>query len=131
MTDDLGLDEADDTFLDEADDGPLRFLKRVMEGTDPRQNSALWECVQEIEADNLGEPPDAEQWETLLKIVEADYKPCPVPLEASQRAAATLAEYKHSKRKSIEFAEIGAAERIPDLSEESLDEFEEWFNGQF
>lgn len=110
---------------------PLSFLTSLMAGKDPRYNSLVWELVQEIEEENFGDCPNNEQWEELISIVEAAYKPKPVDIATSQKAATTLAEYRHPKRKSIELSTNGGTVEVPDLTSAEFDLFEEWFDDQF
>ena len=124
-------DLLDDTPEDDIEQKPLQFLEAVMSGIDPRENSRVWEIVQTIEAENFGDPPTMEQWEGLVSAVEVEYKPRPVDLGTSQRAAITLAEYYHPKRKSVEVSQSGEAVQTPELTEQEFELFEEWFNEQF
>lgn len=110
---------------------PLEFLAALMAGADPRALSRVYIMAKEIEEDNFGDPPDAEQWEELLRIIDQDYKHAPVPVGVSKAAAVTLAEYQHPKRKSIELSHTGAAVVVAPLTSEELELFEEWFNEQF
>ena len=110
---------------------PLSFLTSLMAGRDPRYNSLVWELVQTIEEENFGDCPNESQWEELISIVETSYKPKPVDITTSQKAATTLAEYRHPKRKSIELSSTNGAIDVPDLTETEFDLFEEWFSDQF
>lgn len=110
---------------------PLGFLAAVMSGIDPRQQSEILQLVDTIEEENFGDPPDAEQWDMLKRIVHRLYKYQPVPLAMSAGAARSLAEYRHAKRKTIEIREGGAAAQVTDLTDAELDLFEAWFNDQY
>lgn len=123
----------DDGILgDGADElDPLGFLRAVMAGVDPRRHSDIWNLAQAIEAENLGDPPTAIQWQALLDIIEDQHRFRPVGMDQSQRAAMTLAEYEHPKRKSVELTTDGAAVEVPELTAGDFELFEEWFNEQF
>lgn len=110
---------------------PLNFLASIMAGKDPRAISRVWELVQAIEEENFGDVPTDDQWEELISIVEKDYEPAPVDLITSQKAATTLAEYRHPKRKSIELSGEHGKVEVPELTNSEFDLFEEWFNDQF
>lgn len=110
---------------------PLSFLASLMAGKDPRSTSRIWALVQVIEDENFGDVPTDEQWEEIVKLVEAEYEPEPVDLITSQKAANTLAEYRHPKRKSIELTSEGGNMEVPELTEGEFDAFEAWFNDQF
>ncbi len=112
-------------------EGPLKFLASVMSGVDPRRVSHIWQLVQIIEEENFGDPPTNDQWEEIVEAVERDYEPSPVDLVSSQRAAITLAEYQHPKRKSVEVIGEGGKVEVPKLTDDELDLFEAWFNDQF
>lgn len=110
---------------------PLSFLASLMAGKDPRSKSEIWDLIQVIEDENFGDAPSDEQWSEVVKIVEKEYEQEPVDLMTSQKAANTLAEYRHSKRKSIELTTGGGNIEVPELTDKEFDMFEEWFNDQF
>lgn len=114
-----------------ADLDPLGFLRAVMSGHDPRKQSDIYNTAQAIDADNLGDPPTVEQWEDLLGIISRDHRYRPVTMEQSQKAAMTLAEYEHAKRKSVEISTDGTTVEVPEMTTDELELFEEWFNEQF
>lgn len=110
---------------------PLEFLASLMEGHDPRELSKIYTMAESIEEDNFGDPPDSEQWEELLNLIRTQYKHAPVAVGISKAAATELAQYQHSKRKSVEISNVGAQVELGPLTEEELELFEAWFNGQF
>lgn len=110
---------------------PLNFLASLMAGKDPRSTSKIWDLIQVIEDENFGDVPTDEQWEEVIQIVRSQYEPEPVDLLTSQKAANTLAEYRHSKRKSIELSTGNGNMEVPELTDGEFDMFEEWFNEQF
>lgn len=124
---DLSLDEDSSKKPQE----PLEFLACLVAGVDPRQKSEILVLVDSIEDENMGDPPDEEQWDTLKRLVSRLYKHQPVPLSVSAGAARTIAEYQHAKRKSVEITQGGEQVQVTALKDEELDLFEAWFNAQY
>ena len=127
-----GKEEVEQACAEAGAKEPLEFLAALVSGHDPRQLSDVYIMAETIEEENFGDPPNDEQWEELLNLIRQQYKHSPVPVAVSKSAATTLAEYQHSKRKSIEIhAAAGGPVDLPPLTEKELELFEEWFSAQF
>lgn len=114
-------------------DDPLIFLEKIMSGFDPRKYSGLIELVNSIdEFFGDGDIPNKE-WKELCNLVRTDYKHAIVCSKDSLRAATTLAEYKHSKRKSLEI-NGNLSSNDPNnssLTEKEIKLFREKFNDEY
>lgn len=110
---------------------PLRFLKKVMEGKDPRRKNPVVKKIREIYEYNFGAPPDQDQWDELVKMIEKYEADIP-DLRASQSAASDLANYLHARRKQIDVKSksVIAVQDIR-LTKDEINDFWKKFNGNF
>ena len=110
---------------------PLIFLESLVNGTDLRNTSQVYDLVIEIDEMTDGEPtPD--DWEEVVNMVRWNYKQEKVKIAVSQRAAEKLAEYIHPKVKPDEANNgTGVATRLEPLTEDDIDIFKEKFNEEF
>lgn len=120
-------------LTDEAkrEDDPLAFLRALVEGNDPRKVSKIYTTVMAVYEDNFGAPPCEEDWEEIVELVEKYGKGGKVELSVSRQAAATLAEYQHSKRKSGEGVNEEEAIMLPELTDKELKLYSRWFDAQY
>ncbi len=111
---------------------PLIYLESIMGGQDLRGHSQIYKLALEID-DLTGGEPSPEDWRELLEAIETRCKFEFVPQERSVKAAQTLAEYIHPKRKQIDFndnTEKGG-EKSMELTESEIQLFKETFNENF
>lgn len=112
---------------------PLVFLEAVVQGQDPRRLSSIYELIMEIDSFSDGEPSSSD-WTEVVDHVIGRFKYQTVSLTESTAAAKTLAEYLHSKKKSVEISghgQAGSSTASNPLTEEEIELFREKFNEQF
>lgn len=94
----LTILELRNMILEKESADPLVLLEGFAQGIDVRSTSSLLEVVDEID-DNSEYGVDQEDWDRLKKLVRVEFKYEPVSLSHSLKAATTLAEYLHAKKK--------------------------------
>lgn len=113
--------------------GPVGFQTMLMAGKDPRGTSEIYRLVKEIEKElGEGELPDEFWWETLVNAIKRDYKPMPVPLDVSQKAAKELGEYANPKKRSVDVnANVKVDATVTPLTRRDVRTFEKKFNRDY
>lgn len=111
---------------------PLVFLECIMNGSDPRDTSDIYDLVMDIDGFTEDGVPSKEDWKQLVYHVENHFKYKIVSLSESTSAAKTLAEYLYAKRKQVDINDGSSEEmKLPPLTEEEIDLFREKFNDEF
>ena len=95
----------------------LEWLKAVKNGFDPRKSSELAERIQEYEYEG-----DDEVLKELLDELKREFKYKPIAFKDSLKAAITIAEYEHAKKKSIE-TNANVKVTVTDLTEDEIKSF--------
>jgi len=113
---------------------PAVFLAELMTGFDPRRRSSdLFNIIKGCS--NRGEKPDDAEWELIKEMVLYTdlYSISPVSMELSYKASKDLIEYKYAKKRAVNQIEdvSNKPQKVPPLTEEEVDNFEEWFLSRF
>lgn len=130
MPNKITIDELRDLINKGEATDPLIFLESVMNGQDPRGLSEIYKLVCEI--DEWGSLPTRHEWEDLVGMIRAQCKYSLVSLSESTAAAKTVAEYLHSKKKSIETIEGNSEGSIgKPLNEKEIRAFLKIYESEF
>jgi len=113
---------------------PAKFLAALMAGKDPRQKSSeLYRLMKQINDDER--QPNEDEWIEMKELVLYTdlYRPAPVSLDESAKAAKELMAYLHAKLRSTTVKGKIAHKHVvyKDLSPDEIEEFETWFTDQF
>ena len=113
---------------------PAKFLASLMAGKDPRdKDSKLYQLIKQIRDEDR--KPKRDEWITICNMVLATdlYRPVPVSLTDSHKAASQLMEYLHAKKKSVSIRGKIAHKHVmvKPLDPDEIEEFEAWFTSEF
>lgn len=113
---------------------PAKFLASLMAGRDPREReSDLYRLIKQIRDEER--KPKKDEWTRICQMVLYTdlYRPVPVSLDESHKAARQLMEYLHAKKKSVSVRGKIAHKvyKVTDLSPDEIAEFEAWFTSEF
>lgn len=111
---------------------PLIFLEALMSGQDPRQFSAIYSLILEINSFTDGYISKSD-WDEVVDFASKHSRYAPVSIGESHSAAKTLAEYLYPKRKQIELKNGDNSSSVGNdpLNEDEIELFKEKFNDEF
>lgn len=129
----LNIEELRDLINTNQAKDPLVFLESVMNGQDPRQTSAIYDLIMEIDGWSGGDI-SKEDWTEIIDHVSKFYKYKTVTLNESLSASKTLAEYLYAKKKTVDINSgnqgNGDISKEP-LTEDEIELFKEVWNDEF
>lgn len=129
----LNIEELRDLINTNQAKDPLVFLESVMNGQDPRQTSAIYDLIMEIDGWSGGDI-SPEDWTEIIDHVSKFYKYKTVTLNESISASKTLAEYLYAKKKTVDINSgnqgNGDISKEP-LTEDEIELFKEVWNDEF
>lgn len=113
---------------------PAQFLAALMAGKDPRKRSSeLYKLMKRINDEER--QPNEDEWIEMKELVLYTdlYRPAPVSLDESAKAAKELMAYLHAKLRSTTVKGKIAHKHVvyKELTPEEIEEFEQWFTDQF
>jgi len=113
---------------------PVQYLAELMIGFDPRKRSGKLFKIIKACADEGRQPNDHEWQEIKDLVLYTDlYRLAPVTLDQSTEAAKKLIEFIHAKKRAttITEGESTLEALVAPLTEEEVDDFEQWLIERF
>lgn len=110
---------------------PMILLVGLANGKDLTATSLLFKWMENHISENGDEPPDEFDWFELCEIIKQHMQYCIVDESTKLNAQKTIAEYLHSKKKSLELTDKTVQASITDLSTKEIKRFQRVFNKEY
>lgn len=110
---------------------PMILLVGLANGKDLTATSVLFEWMETHIGENGDKPPDEFDWFDLCQIIKEHMKFTIVDESTKLNAQKTIAEYLHSKKKSLELTDKTVQASITPLSTREIKRFKRVFNKEF
>lgn len=110
---------------------PIVLLVGLANGKDLTCHSLIYEWVLNHESENGEEPPEEWEWLDLVEMVKEHSRFYPVEEKTRILAQKILAEYQHSKRRSIEITDNSAHIDTKPLTRREIKRFNRFFNNEY
>lgn len=107
---------------------PIVLLVGLANGQDLTNESTIATWLKEHEEGNGDNPPGELEWLELVDMIKYYYTAMPIDEKTKLVAQKTLAEYQHSKKKSIEITDKSTIEPVGDLKTSEIKRFKRVFN---
>lgn len=110
---------------------PMILLVALANGKDLTGESLLYKRILEHEEANGEEPPDQDEWIAMAEQIKELNRYIPVDDKVKMQAQKTIAEYMHSKKKSVEITNNTAEVKVTNLKPSEIRRFARHFNKEY